>query len=92
MYVEPPLSSSLCSSKQMEIRWQTGKVAMVLWLQGFNSNQRQDQTPLPHTQHWFLTFLPKLCLVSDPQSSSPAASTSPVLRLQACATGPGFMV
>lgn len=48
MYVEPPLSGSLCSSKQMEMRWQTGKVAMVLWLQGFNSNQKKLRSPLPH--------------------------------------------
>lgn len=42
--------------KPMEIRWQTGKVAMVPWLQGFDSSQEKLQSPLPQPSNVGFSF------------------------------------
>lgn len=49
MHIELLQSCPSFTSKQMEIRWQTGKVAMVYWLQGFSSNQKKAPESLPPT-------------------------------------------
>ena len=56
MHIELTQTCHSFHSKQMEIRWRTGNVAMVYWLQGFNSNQKKLQGPFPQSSKCVFLF------------------------------------